>query len=373
MDNPAYQKIYDHLLNRIISGDYKQGDRLPSESDLCESFSVSRITSKKSLEMLADNGYIKRIPGKGSFVDIIKNEHKSVPEAVEKKYWKIGVILEGINNVFGTEIFSTIESLAESKNFYLIPRIVNGARIKEEEAIQALLDFGVDGLILMTSHNEDISSELMKLVLNKIPLVLLDRFLHVIPAPFVGTDNVSSAKQATDYILSLGHKHISFLSRPYANTNTINRIAGFVKSHAEHGIAIDESIWITDIKSVVPGCYNSESIEEDILKIKNLIISNSDVTCFFASEYRIALIAKEAVIELGLHIPEDISIICFDGPDDFLGKPFFTRIVQREKMIGIKAVELLMEEIVEHTDKSNVKIFYDADLVIGKSTTKLQR
>ena len=63
-----YKKIYDDLLEAIEKGIYPPGSKLPSEKELMEQYNVSRITSKKALEMLADRNIIVRMPGKGSFV-----------------------------------------------------------------------------------------------------------------------------------------------------------------------------------------------------------------------------------------------------------------------------------------------------------------
>ena len=61
-----YRKIFDDLLNGIRSGVYPSGTRLPSEIELAEKYGVSRITSKKALEMLADRDMVLRRPGKGT-------------------------------------------------------------------------------------------------------------------------------------------------------------------------------------------------------------------------------------------------------------------------------------------------------------------
>ena len=63
-----YETIYNDLLDGIRNGTYPPGSRLPSEKELSEKYDVSRITSKKSLEMLADENLITRMPGRGSYV-----------------------------------------------------------------------------------------------------------------------------------------------------------------------------------------------------------------------------------------------------------------------------------------------------------------
>ena len=65
---PLYEQIYNDIIEGIENGTYKKGDRLPSEKELSEKYCVSRITSKKALELLAEEGRIIRMAGKGSFV-----------------------------------------------------------------------------------------------------------------------------------------------------------------------------------------------------------------------------------------------------------------------------------------------------------------
>lgn len=65
---PMYEKIFDEVKQLIINKSYGQGERVPSEKELAETYNVSRITSKKALEMLAAEHLIVRKPGRGSFV-----------------------------------------------------------------------------------------------------------------------------------------------------------------------------------------------------------------------------------------------------------------------------------------------------------------
>jgi GntR family transcriptional regulator len=66
---PLYQAVSEVLLKRISRGELKPNDRLPSESDLCEQYSVGRNTVRRALSELVDAGYLKTIPGLGTFVE----------------------------------------------------------------------------------------------------------------------------------------------------------------------------------------------------------------------------------------------------------------------------------------------------------------
>jgi GntR family transcriptional regulator len=66
---PLYQIVSESILRRIKSGELKLNDRLPSESELCEIHSAGRNTVRRALSELVDDGYLKTIPGLGTFVE----------------------------------------------------------------------------------------------------------------------------------------------------------------------------------------------------------------------------------------------------------------------------------------------------------------
>ena len=67
-ESPLYYQLYSVLKERIIDGTYKVGEILPSESDMIEEFGVSRITIRRALSDLENDGYIEKRKGKGSIV-----------------------------------------------------------------------------------------------------------------------------------------------------------------------------------------------------------------------------------------------------------------------------------------------------------------
>lgn len=67
-NRPKYQQVEALLKEKILSGQLKPGDQIMTEEQLCGSFGFSRMTISKALNHLSDLGYIKRTPGKGSFV-----------------------------------------------------------------------------------------------------------------------------------------------------------------------------------------------------------------------------------------------------------------------------------------------------------------
>jgi len=378
---PLYQKIYNDLVEKITQGDYQEGDRIPSEKELAEEYHVSRITSKKALEMMAERKLITRAPGKGSFVgngelseSTQMDENPDLSDASQRKPFLFGLLLPDFSESFGTTLISGAEQEGARENCYLVVKKSYGRQDVEEKALNALLELGVAGIIIMPVHGELYSRKILELALNGFPIVSVDRCMNGIPISFVGTNNNEASEKATDFLLDLGHNHISVLSPPYQNTSTISdRVEGFIKSHAQHGIEIDDSIWRTDLISTLPGKDSGKSRQEDISKIVELLRDNPEITCLYALEYNIALLAMRAAKSIGKRVPEDLSIVCFDSPDSHYqyeceGGYRFTFVRQREAEMGATAVRLLLRQIQEK--KGPEKIHLDADLIMGLSTKK---
>ena len=68
MDKPRYRIVYDQLKRHILDGVYKEGDLLPSENELCAVNEVTRPTVRQALNLLTNEGFIKKHQGLGSIV-----------------------------------------------------------------------------------------------------------------------------------------------------------------------------------------------------------------------------------------------------------------------------------------------------------------
>ena len=69
---PRYQQVKDLIIGRISRGELKPSDRVPSENELVDAMSVSRMTANRALRELTDEGYVKRIAGRGTFVSDLR-------------------------------------------------------------------------------------------------------------------------------------------------------------------------------------------------------------------------------------------------------------------------------------------------------------
>jgi GntR family transcriptional regulator of arabinose operon len=381
MSSPMYEKIFDVLRSGIRSGQYQVGDRVPSEKELADEYNVSRITSKRALELLAGEGLIVRRPGRGSFVADPAAVHpgpNSQASVLRSPFMNgktdgkklVGLVITDFGDAYGTGLIYGMEEASRQFNSYLIVRRTFGIPSYEEEAIKGLLESGVDGLIIFPAQGEYFNAQILKLVIDKFPFVLVDRHLKGISAGSISTDNVAGSKVGTEYLFDLGHKHIGLLTPPPIDTTAIeDRIEGFIQAHAEKGIAVDRELWIENITSTLPSAFIEENKAKDIEKIKQRLKEHPHITAFFAMEYNIALLARDAAKQLGLSVPGDLSIICFDCPEYNGGYPF-THLRQNQEQMGRLAYENVVR-LREGDSTVPLKIMLEASLVMGNSTSTL--
>lgn len=365
MTEPMYRQIYTELRGQIMDGQYPPGAKLPSEKELCEQYDISRITSRRVMEMLADEGLIVRQPGRGSFVaEEVSVQQLSAISLKEKTL--IGFVITDFDASFGTKLISGVERAAARQGAFLVLKRSFGIPDKEEKAIEELLDLGVTGLLVLPAQAEHFSDKILQLVIDRFPLVLVDRDLKGVATTSVSSDNVGGALLGVKYLLNCGHKHIGLVSPPSMESTTIeDRIMGFVHAHAEAGVAFNKEHWI-NVTSTLPGSFYDDNIETDIENIKLHLEAHPELTALFAIEYNIALLIVEAAKRLGRAIPADLSVVCFDSPDVDIEEHRFTHLEQDQEKMGQLAVDALLTMI--QGGEAPEKISIDAKLIEGIST-----
>ncbi len=360
---PTYMHIYEDVYEKIINGEYKEGDKLPTEMEFCKQYYVSRITVKKALEKLVSKGLIIRIAGKGTFVSVKKSNSTFDPDA------RIGLIMCGFGTSYGSELIRSIERELSKKGKNLVLKNSHFDKELEATAISELLEQRVEGIILQPTHNDYFNNAVLKLSLNKFPMVIVDRELKGVDLPYVGTDNVSAMGTAMQYLFECGHRNICFISGTPRNTSTIeDRLSGFRKAFADNGFPYNAFNEFLEIKSVSVKA-TPELIEQDVQRIMEHIKSHPEITCIFTGEYAVCSLVKQALKRLDKSIPDDISLITFDNISD----PFYftttTYVKQNEKEIGKKAVDVVLDCI--ENSVSTPHLYLSCTLVKNSSVKDL--
>ena len=346
-----YQRLYDYVLDEIRTGRLSIGDRVPSEMELAQLFGVSRITSKKALQTLHRDGVIERIVGKGSFVaaELPSLETLSAPERATRTRRVgrscIGFVLPAFSPAFEIGLLEGVEARTAELGLNLIVRRTNGRQDVEEQAIDSLMGSElVDGLILFAVNGDYYNRSLLRLVLDRVPLVLADRALTGIAACAVTTDNHAAALELTDRLLAMGHEHFAFVSAPVNNTTSLeDRLEGFRVALAQHRRRDTTQHVLTTLRSTPNMPSVSGDTDADRAAIAQLLDEHPEITAFVAAEYQFAGLVRDVLTSLGRL--DGRTIACFDMPDLPFAEHDFLHVRQDERAMGRLAVDLLVAQV----------------------------
>jgi DNA-binding LacI/PurR family transcriptional regulator len=345
-----YERISTHVLEEIRSGVLGPGDRVASEMELAAQFEVSRITSKRALEVLREAGLIERIRGKGSFVvkhlpdlEGVTAPLKGALRPARRNHvpGSIALVIPDVSEAYGLELLQSIEERCAEAGANLIVRRTRGRQTDEEQAVESLVASGeVDGLIVFPVHGDFYNASLLRQVLDGFPLVLVDRHLSGIPVSAVHTDNVAASRALTERLLDRGHRQIAFVSPPPLNTSSIeDRLEGFRAAFAERAPGQYQPHQLTELRSTLPGSFTPESVRSDLELIRAFRNRFPEVTAFVACEYNLARMLDRALR------PSDLVISCFDSPGDPIAGPPFLHVRQDQREMGKQAVDLLLAQL----------------------------
>jgi GntR family transcriptional regulator, arabinose operon transcriptional repressor len=367
---PMYRTIFEELEGKIRRGEFSVGSRLPSEKELAEAYGVSRITSRKSLSLLSEAGLAERLPGKGTFVKISPAATPGGGSPGGAGTVTIGLVIAGFADSFGVDLLNGVLDRCREYGYAMLLARSDDQAEEEERAVRKMLELGVSGLIVDPAHGEFYNNVFLDMVSKNFPLVFVDRHLEGLKASYVGTDNVRAAYELTEYLFSLGHELPGFISFNPRGTSAIEeRLAGFVKAHANRGMTPDTGRLETELASNVNfgGRKKQEFIQRDLERIREFLRRNRTMTAVVADELDAAYLIEQAAQELGITIPGDLSLVTFDNVRCPMAKPSLTHMKQKEQGMGMRAVEILRDRI----GGSEVvqKEYLTAELVPGGSTS----
>jgi LacI family transcriptional regulator len=301
--------------------------------DVAHEAEVSVATVSRVLNNV---GYVNEETRKRVEKAISKLNYK--PNAVARSLFKkqsktIALIVPDIKNPFFPEIARAIEDVMNKKEYTLILCNSDEKEEKERKYLEVMKQKYVDGVIIVTStltpkHIEETG----------IPIVALDRpIAHSIPS--VSVNNFDGARQAVQYLKSIGCKKIAHVRGPENIINSDERFNGYLAE-------VKQEPWFNE-EYIVTGNFNVVQTTE---VTKKFFTENPDVDGIFAGNDYMAVGVIKAAVEMGLRVPDDLAVIGFDGIQLCqLTSPELTTMAQPIYEMGYTAAELLLDMIEGRT------------------------
>ncbi len=248
----------------------------------------------------------------------------------------LAVVVPDLSNPFYTELIRGLKDFAETANYTLL---IGDSRERWEEERTYLDEFHrrrVDGVIRIPAVDD--GGGQAERVVGDVPVVYADRFPHPRDRFIgcVGVDNVTAAFDATRYLLSLGHRRIAIIAGQLESQNSADRLEGYRRALRAARLPLDKRWVRVGDHGILSG--HRETME--------LLTHPHRPTAIFCTNNMMALGAFQAIQELKLRCPKDISLLGFD---DFhwatLLRPALTMVRQPAREIGMTAARVLIEHI----------------------------
>jgi DNA-binding LacI/PurR family transcriptional regulator len=286
---PKYEVIKELIRESIKDGTIT--NKLPGERALAKKYEVSYMTVRRAVTELVEAGILHKLATKGTFV----SDSKTTPKVTHNiGFFLDKKIKEGVSSPYYSLIFNALEKEVQKKGYHLV-------LFSELDDLNPILSKKkIDGVIMSCFPRiEGKIQELKK----SLPIVLLDNISSDKSIPSVTVDNFNGSYAAVDYLCSLGHKRIAFISGLLDSDICKERLLGYSQALQNNNIKEDKSL-------IFKGDYSFESGEKAatyFLKQKRL------PTAIMCANDSMAIGAMKIVREAGLEIPKDMSIIGFDN------------------------------------------------------------
>lgn len=351
---PLYRQLKDRLGECIGKGEFRPGDQLPSEHQLCEIFGVSRTTTRLALQELVNEGVLGRHVGKGTFV---------LPQ--KKPAFVVGLVIVGFDDesylgrgsVFG-ELLRGISSVTERESMLLKPMFFPAATGFSDALRSVMRGERVHGLLLRPRGNFTVLHHTM--LLDSVPYVVIKRYAPGVKSNCVVSNDRRGARRAVTHLIDLGHREIGFISGPVDVVLWRDRLEGYEEALAAAEIPLRSTLIATALGDLEEDGYQ---------QMKALLCTSRPPTAVFAAGDLIAIGAYRAIREEGLGIPKDLSVVGYDDIESTARlSPPLTTVRTSYFEFGRRSLELLLA-VMKDPGRAPQKVTIQARLIVRGSTS----
>jgi LacI family transcriptional regulator len=278
---------------------------------------------------------------------------------VMRKTHTIGLVVEDLGKSrsghhFMFDILCGVHDRASELGYDMILFSVSSAQQKETSYADLCKARQVDGAILMGIKLDDVY--LQDILSSNIPCVMID-------VPFVGSlfgsvssEHMQGAKSAVEHLIRLGHRHIGFINGHQQAAVSQERFEGYRQALEEAGIPFDANY-------VFYGHFEQADGYRGVMELEKRA---PEITAYFCASDLMALGAVNYLRSTGRNVPEDVSVVGFDGIDiAFMTYPSLTTVVQNRYEMGVQAMSLLVGIL---NGEPGRKIFLPTYLKEGQSS-----
>ena len=356
-----YRKLEDYIKSEIINNSFKNGDKLPTESELMKRTGFSRQTIRTAIKHLTDDGLLTSVQGSGIYVARQLPQGSTSSALPDLK--SISMVLVDANTYIFPEIMDGVSDMVSRHGYTLNTLFIGGSYDKERDILMSFLQNPPSGLILeplnlgYLSNNEALYREISK----RIPSVFLHT-AHGSSLTGIPTMDYEGASELLDYLISIGHKKIGIIPVMSEATGQ-NRFLAYIDVMRRHGLEYSPDNVIFASRNNLDDLFTAgfSGIIDKML---------DGVTAVFCQDDRLAFKLIAYLESRGIRVPEDISVAGYD--DSFFSTLTYqiTTVTHPKYMYGQNAALALLDII--NTGKTDIEKYkINPKLIVRKSVAAI--
>jgi DNA-binding LacI/PurR family transcriptional regulator len=300
---------------------------------------VAPETRDRVLQVIAETGY---------------RPNKAAQRLASNQSKLLAVIAFGIEHYGPAQMVINIEQSAKETDYEVIIRNVANPRLEEiRNAVQELQQWRVDAIIIVAAVLSNYYDEIAKVTAG-IPVVEIDAKPGA-KVPSLLIDQYHGGKLATQHLIDLGHRYIAAISGPSNWFGAVSRHDAWMQTLGDAGL--------TPVASL-EGDWSAESG----YRLARQLLSHHDFTGLVVANDQMALGAIRQIHEMGLRVPEDISIVGFDDlPEACFFHPPLTTVHQDFTRLGEAALNYTID-LIKQPKAPVEQVLIEPRLVVRGST-----
>lgn len=295
---------------------------------------VSRVLNNRRDVSPEAQKRIREIVEAHNFVP--NNNAKHLKQTVTRN---ILIMVKGTSNMLFASIIEAIQNTVATSRYTVSVNYIDEDNNEVQEALRLCRERKPLGILFLGGNPDSFRQEEFEEV--SIPCVLVTNRSDQLGNPTlasVATDDVAAAETAVDYLFENGHTNIGVLGGDIALSDTSRqRYLGTINSFRKRGLTFDADNYYEKSRFSFDSAYRA---------MTRLLDKNLPLTAVFAMSDVTAIGAVRAIRDRGLNVPEDISIIGFDGTSlaDYYN-PKIVTIRQGYEELALRSVEILFRMI----------------------------
>lgn len=270
----------------------------------------------------------------------------------------IGLVVPNIVNPHFAAVAREIENICLAAGYMSVVYSTGQDSERESQVLKMLRVQRIAGLIIIPTRSDAVHGARLVGQIN-VPTILLDMFVEGLPYNVIKADNVEAGRLATDHLLRIGHRRIGIILGIPGLATSDDRLAGYLKAHSEHGVAVDPSLQVAG--------HFDQTLAHD--RTIELLARYDRPTAMVTINNMMTLGLLFAVRELKIRVPEDLSIV---GIDDLelatMIDPAPTVVVTPVLAMARHAIEMLLRQITHKEASTGFWDVHQPHLIVRDST-----